>query len=458
MIWDTNNYKLGTCTMFTLFFGGNDFAPKRKISGVPVQEFLQSHYIAAIKHLAERLKGLTNVVGYGSLNEPQCGYIEFKDLSGLKDMRFIGEAAPSPLQSMYAADGNKVEVDRYFMKITGSKKIGRVTVNPKGERLWKDDFQCVWREHGVWDVVDGKPVILKPDYFSKRNGQKISFVNDYIKPFVNRFAREIRSVSPNSFVFIEAVPGKDFPDMGPDDAGDLVNASHWYDVLTIYRNKFSKWFTGDVYTEKFVIGRKNSQKSMNSQIGHIRDFSIRNLRGAPTLIGEFGLMFKMNGGKAYKTGDYTDFIDALTAYYNAMDANLASCTLWNYTSDNNNLHGDNWNEEDNSIFSRDQQANPADINSGGRGVAGFCRPYAVKTAGTPLEMKFDYKKKVFDFAFRPDDAITEPTEIFVPEVQYPHGFWAISSSGDLEEDAACQRLFLRNAKGSSVTVKVWPKK
>ncbi|MCJ7533053.1 MAG: hypothetical protein MUO64_18780 [Anaerolineales bacterium] len=30
-------------TMFTLFFGGNDFAPKTKVNGEPVQEFLQRH-------------------------------------------------------------------------------------------------------------------------------------------------------------------------------------------------------------------------------------------------------------------------------------------------------------------------------------------------------------------------------------------------------------------------------
>ncbi len=458
MIWDTNNYKFGTCTMFTLFFGGKDFAPKRMIEGVNVQEFLQSHYINAIKHLAERLKDLPNIVGYGSLNEPQCGYIEFKDLSGLKDMRFIGEAAPGPLQSMAAADGMPQEVDRYRMHITGSKKIGRVMVNPNGERLWKDGFKCVWKEHGVWDVIDGKPKILKPDYFNMINGRKVSFVNDYIKPFVNRFAREIRSVSPEAFVFIEAVPGKDFPDMGPGDVGNIVNASHWYDVLMVYRNKFSPWFTGDVYTEKLVIGKKRVLKSMARQIAHIKEFSRKNLSGAPTLIGEFGLMYKLYDGKAYRTGNYKKHIQALDSYYQAMDENLTSATIWTYTADNNNLHGDNWNEEDNSIFSRDQQDNPSDINSGGRAVEGFCRPYAVKTAGTPLSMNFDLKKKMFTFIFRPDDNIKAPTGIYVPRIQYPSGYRVEASSGRIEQDTKNQMLMIHDAGGTSVTVKILPKK
>jgi hypothetical protein len=458
MIWDTNNYKFGTCTMFTLFFGGNDFAPKRMIDGIPVQEFLQSHYINAIKHLAMRLKGLPNVVGYGSLNEPQCGYIEFKDLTGLKDMRFIGEAAPGPLQSMVVADGNPQEVDRYKMFITGSKKIGRVTINPQGVSLWKDGYQCVWKEHGVWTDEGGVPRILKPDYFCKVGGRKVSFVNDYVKPFVNRFAREIRSVSPDAFVFIEAVPGKDFPDMYEGDAKDIVNASHWYDVLTIYTNSFSKWYTGDVYKEKLIIGKNNAAKSMVSQIEHIKNFSQDNLNGAPTLIGEFGLMFKINNGKAYRTGNYRKLIQALDSYYNAMDANLVSHTIWNYTSDNNNLHGDNWNEEDNSIFSRDQQDNPADINSGGRAIAGFCRPYARKTAGMPLSMTFRIEKRMFTFTFRPDEKVKAPTEIFVPHYQYPNGYWVDASSGRFEQDNKNQTLFIHDAKGETVTIKVWPRR
>src|SRR5450756_2485528 len=64
MIWPTNEGKLATATMFTLFFGGNDFAPQTKVDGEPIQEYLQRHYINAILQVVERLKDLTNVVGY----------------------------------------------------------------------------------------------------------------------------------------------------------------------------------------------------------------------------------------------------------------------------------------------------------------------------------------------------------------------------------------------------------
>jgi hypothetical protein len=53
MIWPTNYTKLAAATMFTLFWGGNTFAPKTKYDGEPVQDFLQRHFIACYKHLAE---------------------------------------------------------------------------------------------------------------------------------------------------------------------------------------------------------------------------------------------------------------------------------------------------------------------------------------------------------------------------------------------------------------------
>ena len=92
--------------------------------------------------------------------------------------------------------------------------------------------------------------------------------------------------------------------------------------------------------------------------------------------------------------------------YNALDTLLINSTQWNYTASNRNdlAIGDGWNQEDLSIFSRDQQTNPADINSGGRALAGFVRPYAMATQGTPRKMKFDRVTGLFDYTFDADPA------------------------------------------------------
>jgi hypothetical protein len=113
-------------------------------------------------------------------------------------------------------------------------------------------------------------------------------------------------------------------------------------------------------------------------------------------------------------------------------------TLWNYTADNDNHRGDQWNGEDFSIFSRDQQANPNDLNSGGRALEAVVRPYARKVAGEPLEMSYDLKSRVFTFVFRHDPAIQAPTEIYLPNLQYPDGCWVEVSDGEVELDREAQ--------------------
>ncbi len=226
----------------------------------------------------------------------------------------------------------------------------------------------------------------------------------------------------------------------------------------VYRNKFSPWFCADIFKEKLVIGKKRVLKSFADQFRHIKDYSRDKLSGGPTIIGEFGLMYKLYDCRAYRTGDYRKHVTALDSYYQALDANLLSATIWNYTADNTNEYGDNWNEEDNSIFSRDQQADPADINSGGRAIEGFCRPYAVRTTGTPLAMSFDLKRRHFVYSFEADPAIAEPTELYIPRVQYPRGYAVALSGGEYKKDEAAQLLLITVDKKAEISVVVTPMK
>ena len=50
---------------------------------------------------------------------------------------------------------------------------------------------------------------------------------------------------------------------------------------------------------------------------------------------------------------------------NAVEENLLSYTLWNYTADNTNAHGDQWNGEDLSTFSTDAGGTWAPIDPKG---------------------------------------------------------------------------------------------
>ncbi len=68
------------------------------------------------------------------------------------------------------------------------------------------------------------------------------------------------------------------------------------------------------------------------------------------------------------------------------------------------------------------------------------RPYPVAAAGEPLEIRFDIKRKIFEFRFRHDPAVSEPTEVFVPRVQYPNGCQVEVSDGEYELNLAEQTL------------------
>lgn len=434
MIWVTNKNKLGASTMFTLFFGGNDFAPHTMIEGEPVQEYLQRHYLNAIKQVLSRLKDLKNVVGYETLNEPFNGFIGHKNLAKSKSFSFRLGMFPTPFQSMVLASGYPVKVPYYEIKGVIPKLKKHVLVNLEKVRLWREGFECIWKQNGVWSDESGLPLLLQPSYFYNRDGSKVNFEQDYLKPFMIRFLKQVRSVIPKSIIFLANVPHRKKVMWSDKDGTNVVNADHWYDGKTLISKKFTPGFTIIAGRYLPVFGKNNVKKAFVNQLAHIKKSSTTCMGGIPTFIGEFGLPFDMENKKAYSNGDFSLHTQALNLYFNAMDKNLLSCTIWNYTSDNTNRHGDLWNDEDLSIFSNDQKKDPSDINSGGRAISGFCRPYAKKTAGTPIEMSFNLQTRVFSFRFCPDPGIHAPTEIYIPPYQYPEGFIVRISGGKWENN------------------------
>lgn len=462
MIWPTNYGKLGAATMFTLFFGGNDFAPATQIDGVPVQEYLQSHYINAIRQVVMRVKDLPNVVGYDSLNEPGGGFLGAADLAaGPVGMFQLGEA-PTPYQAMLAGSGYPQTIDVYELGFEGMQVTGQTTINPDGVSLWRAGYECVWKQNGVWTDDGGAPRLLRPDHFARKpDGTPVNVADDYIKPFILRFTREIRALHPDALLFLEGVPGGDHPHWDVDDPAHVVNAAHWYDFLTLVMKQFNREFTVDMVTRQPVMGADAVAQAFVNQLAYQKQQGDRQRGGAgmPTLIGEFGVPFDLDDKSAYRSADFSPQTQALDLYYDAMDANLLSCTIWNYTADNTNQRGDLWNDEDLSIFSRDQQDQDwqTDIHAGGRGLPAIVRPYARRIAGEPLRMAFDLDNKTFELAFRPDPAVTAPTEIFVPDYQYPTGYTVETSGGRYWTDGDAMTVYVETAGGRDIqTVRIRP--
>ena len=440
MIWSTNATKLAAATMFTLFFGGRDFAPKTIIEGDSAQEFLQRHYINSIKELALYIKDLPNVVGFDTMNEPVEGYIGIEDLNQRYTTVEKG-FTPTPFQSMQLGSGIPLELEIWERGILGPRVIGKQVLNPDGKRIWLEGFDPIWQANGVWEInATGEPNLMRPDYFIHLNGRQVNFNKDYYVPFNNRFAKAVREVQPSYMIFVEKGFRSGGPVWDPDDADNIVYAPHWYDPVVLVMKSFNRWINFDRGKNSLLFGSRRIDKSFTRQLARPKEHALTQMGNVPTLIGEVGIAFDLDNKKAYQNGDFSAQINAFDRTLRALEENLHHFTLWNYTADNTNARGDMWNDEDLSIFSRDQQENPEDINSGGRALEAVVRPYPVAAAGEPLEIRFDIKRKIFEFRFRHDPAVSEPTEVFVPRVQYPNGCQVEVSDGEYELNLAEQTL------------------
>ncbi|HEU0001452.1 MAG TPA: cellulase family glycosylhydrolase [Ktedonobacteraceae bacterium] len=432
MIWPTNSSKLASATMFTLFFGGDDFAPTMQIDSEPIQAYLQRHYINTVRQVALRLKDLPHVIGYDTMNEPLRGYIGWRDLNAMGGLISLG-VTPTPYQSMLLGAGLPQEVACWKLGVASVKRDGTRILNSERQRAWSEGSACVWRQHGVWDFdAAGVPHLLRPDYFAQVNGRAVDFAQDYYRPFANSFAGAIRAIDANVLIFIETEAGKLPPQWRAHDEPNIVYAPHWYDGMVLFKKNYSPFLAIDSHNTKLVVGPSAIRQSFAEQLAFLKRGASERLGGVPVLLGEFGIPFDLKEKQAYRTGNFRVQIRALDRSFQAIEANLLNCTLWNYTSGNTNQRGDLWNDEDLSIFSRDQQMDPNSIDSGGRALEAVVRPYPCATAGEPLRMSFNIKQRVFEFTFRHAPHITAPTEIYIPHFQYPHGYNVAVSDGSYE--------------------------
>jgi len=444
MRWPSNYNRLACATMFTLFFAGDLFAPGLRIEGQDAREFLQGRYVGAVARLAGRLARYRNVIGVDTLNEPGDGFIGLTDLSKLQRAMSKTGPMPTPFQAMAAGSGFPQVVDTYGITLRGQSSVGSATLGEPGLSAWKPGVDCLWRREGVWDVYEGRPKLLKPGHFATVGGKPVDFVSECLRPFMRRVGAAVSAAAGRGrfMLFLEGVPGSGRPrwtreDTAATGASGSVFAGHWYDGFTLLTRRWTGFLAWDQERGVPVIGPGRVRRCFREALERVVRLGVEDMDGSPALLGEFGLPFDLDGGRAYRTGDYRKHVAALSAYHDALDAALLSSTIWNYAASNIHARGDGWNAEDLSVWCRDdfdagrtETGDPRD--AGGRAVAGFVRPYARATAGTPLSMSFDMRSGRFEYRFRPDPAIAAPTEVYVPGFQYPRGYSVRVAGGDHE--------------------------
>lgn len=441
MLWANNYYRFAAFTMFTLFFGGRTYAPQLLIDGLNIQDYLQERYVNAFAQVAQRIRHLPNALGFDTMNEPHYGLIGVQDLRALDHLPFQRGVMPTPAQAIFLANGFAQEPSDFGSPLPSlpPMKVETARIDPQGVTVWRDDCADVWRAQGIWDVgKDGQPRLLRPGHFARAN-----FAQDFLAPFIKRFADGIHAVMPEAHIFLEAEPFAPPPRF--DETCKLVYAPHFYDGMTLFTRRFNPHLNFDLFRMRPLIGEADIRAYFRDQMGRFRRFADEALGDVPIVIGEFGAPIDMNGAEAYRSGDFSAQADALDYNLRALDDHLLNYAIWNYSPDNTNERGDGWNGEDLSIFSRDQQRDPSDIDSGGRALSAVVRPYAKKVAGQPLNMRFDRKRGLFTFSFRADSDVAEPTEIFVPNAQFPAGYRVEVNDGEYEILRDEQRLLYRHS-------------
>jgi len=417
MVWSSNYRLPANGVMWSLFWGGRIFTPDFLVGGENIQDFLQGRYLGAMDAVARRVKSLPNVIGFDTLNEPGFGWfgtsLSYRHLKKTDENRLLPQDGPalSPADQLAMLAGRPVTVP----VLKGGEVVGEQVMNPDGVRVWTDQ--------------DPFEAGLREDLFTHAGGHALSLADDAYGPFFQRVAETIRAHNPDWAVFAEMDPyavfaKRGFPAVLPE---RTINAGHWYDVRLLHTKDYDAKSDPVETAARYV-----------RQLAHLKREAEAFEGGAPALVGEFGIPYDLDHGEAYaawdrgeRDGIWAKHEAALTAMYDALDQLHLHSTQWNYTASNRNdlRIGDRWNQEDLSIFSLDQIE---DGNDGGRATAGFCRPYARAVQGRLVEVSFSKADGVFRLVWDADPEIAAPTEVFVPDGQFPNGF-DIEISGDWEE-------------------------
>ena len=267
MIWATNYTRLACQTVFTLFFGGRDFAPKAILDGVNIQDYLQDHYAGACGHLAKRIQEAGDlepdpIIGWENVNEPNRGLIGYEDITVIpKGQKLRKGATPTAWQAILTGSGRACEMETWDFGGLGPYKSGSALIDPQGQCAWLsadcDDSrygwqrdpgwklgECLWAQHGVWDPSTDS--VLRRDYFGihPSSGDKVDyeyFTNHYFMPHYRRYRDTIRSIFPKSIMFCQP-PVLEIPPSivgTDDDDANMVFAPHYYDGITLLTKKWS---------------------------------------------------------------------------------------------------------------------------------------------------------------------------------------------------------------------------
>lgn len=197
-------------TMFSLFWAGKKYAPDFLVEGDNIQEYLQNHYIAAMKHTARRIKDCKAVIGFGFMKDASKGFIGIQDISKIpvqKNTSILSaltatEYQLSTFETFKIMQGFNGIAEKSGGSLTGLLQSSKKEI-VSDTNIFKEGFNCPWIKSGVWHIENNNTCILDNSNFFETNSE--NFSNEfYRKKFQTNFFEAFQKKHGHYFFFSEA--------------------------------------------------------------------------------------------------------------------------------------------------------------------------------------------------------------------------------------------------------------
>jgi len=429
-LWGLNIFiSLDVVRSFAVFFAGKDVYPHYTIEGDGrnVSDYLQDHFAEAWRQVARRVAKYPNVLGYDILNEPAGLYLVFS----LHAM-FWNAAIYEPDGTLTEQQANEV-LESFLAGLLQQGATLEGVNKLRGVLLEYDvplKSTSQLKSAGFYPESEDSPYRPDPE---KGVGLSNSFNRNYLQPFHEKVGKVILEEDPDTIIFLELSLGANETGIGgmmaspmlrPEGIEQIAYGPHWYTDIypEIGENMPPREFT--VEEKMFRDYRPGIEMAIESST-----FSLGN---PPTVMGEFGTYYNFGGIEKSIEQDYVVSSVVLDRYFETYEEMLLHHIQWCYSPENTKENGEGWNKEDFSLLGPDHQP---------RSARAYSRPYPRYLSGKPVSMHFYSDFHYYD----PDQSIPDPrrefevtfktretdapTEIFIPPVQYPDGFYVYLSDG-----------------------------